>query len=165
MFVGVFAFIAGLISDRISRRRILLIGNAIMAIALILHCFTWNFVSLFVVRALTGVAGGILTGASVAYVSDYFSHERHGWANGWVGSGTSAGLIARIPIGTIMAEQFGFRWPFLVFGILLAVTIVFLWRYVPQPDVQRADHLTIRSALDGYVICDLDIPPRNGDSD
>ncbi|WP_306059104.1 MFS transporter [Natronococcus wangiae] len=151
VFVGVFAFVAGPISDRIGRRRILLIGNAIMAIALLLHWVTWDFVSLFVVRALAGVAGGILTGASVAYVGDYFPRERRGWANGWITSGTSAGLIAGIPIGTIVAEQFGFRWPFLAFGVLLAVTIVFLWRYVPQPDVQRADHLTIRSALDGYA--------------
>lgn len=151
MFVGAFAFIAGPISDRVGRHRILLIGNTIMAIALVLHWATWDFASLFVVRALAGVGGGILTGASIAYVSDYFPPGRRGWANGWIGSGTSAGLIAGIPIGTVMAEQFGFRWPFLAFGILLAVTIVLLWRYVPQPDVQRADHLTIRSALGGYA--------------
>lgn len=151
VFVGAFALIAGPISDRVGRRRILLIGNAIMAIALILHWITWDFASLFVVRALAGVAGGILTGASIAYVSDYFPPERRGWANGWIASGTSAGLIAGIPIGTIVAEQIGFRWPFLAFGTLLAVTIVFLWRYVPQPDVQRADQLTIRSALNGYT--------------
>lgn len=151
VFVGVFAFIAGPISDQIGRRRILLIGNGIMAIALILHWVTWDFASLFMVRALAGVGGGILTGASVAYVGDYFPRQRRGWANGWIASGTSAGLIAGIPIGTIVAEQFGFRWPFLAFGILLAVTTVFIWRYVPQPDVQHADHLTIRSALDGYA--------------
>ncbi|WP_330630353.1 MFS transporter [Halocatena halophila] len=151
VFVGVFAFIAGPISDRIGRRRILLIGNAIMAAALILHWFTWDFASLIVVRALAGVAGGILTGASLAYIGDYFPRDRRGWANGWVGSGTSAGLIAGIPIGTIVAEQFGYRWPFLAFGILLAVTIGFLWRYVPQPDVQRTDHLSIHSVLDGYT--------------
>lgn len=150
--VGVFALITGPISDRIGRRRILLVGNTILTIALILHWFVWDFASLFGVRALAGVAGGILTGASLAYVGDYFPREQRGWANGWLITGMAAGQVVGIPVGTLVAEQFGFRVPFLAFGILLAVALVLLWLYVPQPDVERADHLTLRSALGGYVM-------------
>ena len=150
--VGIFALITGPISDRIGRRRILLIGNMIMAVALVLHWVTWDFASLFAVRMFAGIAGGILNGASVAYVSDYFPTEKRGWANGWVASGGAAGLIAGVPIGTMMAEQYGFRWPFVAFGGILFGTFVLLLLYVPQPDVQLTDELTIRSALHRYAV-------------
>lgn len=149
--VGIFALITGPISDRIGRRRILLIGTAIMTTALMLHWVTWDFASLFVVRALAGVAGGILNGAAIAYVGDYFPREKRGWANGWVASGGSAGLIAGVPLGTMMAEQFGFRLPFVVFGGVLAISLVLQWLVVPQPDVKLTDQLTLRSALQGYA--------------
>lgn len=149
--VGVFALITGPISDRIGRRRILLLGNMIMASALLLHWFTWDFASLFLVRAFAGVAGGILNGASLAYVGDFFPRERRGWANGWVASGGAAGLIAGVPIGTLLAEQFDFRLPFVVFGGVLVVALILLWRYVPQPTVPLSDQLTLQSALEGYV--------------
>ncbi|WP_248907436.1 MFS transporter [Halocatena marina] len=150
--VGVFALITGPISDRIGRRRILLIGNTIMTVALVLHWFVWDFASLFGVRALAGVAGGILNGASLAYVGDYFPREQRGWANGWLFTGMAAGQIAGIPVGTLMAEQVGFRFPFLVFGLLLAVALLLLWMYVPDPDVELSDQLTIKSALEGYAV-------------
>lgn len=149
--VGVFALITGPISDRVGRRRILLVGNTIMAVALILHWFVWDFTSLFGVRGLAGIAGGILNGASIAYVGDYFPREQRGWANGWLFTGMAAGQIAGIPLGTLVAERFGFRFPFLVFGLLLAVALLLLWLYVPQPDVERSDQLTLRSALAGYT--------------
>lgn len=149
--VGVFALITGPISDRIGRRRILLVGNTILTIALILHWFVWDFTSLFGVRALAGVAGGILTGASLAYVGDYFPREQRGWANGWLITGMAAGQVVGIPVGTLMADRFGFRVPFLAFGLLLAVALLLLYFYVPQPDVERADQLTLRSALNGYA--------------
>lgn len=149
--VGTFALISGPISDRIGRRRILLLGTSLMTGALFLHLFASEFASLFAVRVLAGIAGGLIDGAAVAYVADYFPRERRGWANGWVLSGISAGLIAGVPIGSILAEQLGFRWVFGVFGVLLTVVLVLLWAYVPQPDVARSAQLSFRSAIDGYA--------------
>ena len=102
--VGVFAIIAGPISDYTGRRTILLAGTAVMTLRLALYGIAWDFASLFSVRAVAGIAGGILNGAAVAYVGDYFPEERRGWANGWVFSGFAAGQIAGIPLGTILAE-------------------------------------------------------------
>jgi predicted MFS family arabinose efflux permease len=149
--VGVFALITGPISDRIGRRRIILVGATVMTGALFAHVLTWDFASLLGVRGLAGVAGGILNGAAVAYVGDYFPRDRRGWANGWVFSGMAAGQIAGIPLGAVLAEQAGFRWPFVLFGVLMAATVVLVWVLVPQPDVELADRLTFASALGGYA--------------
>ncbi|WP_266075481.1 MFS transporter [Haladaptatus caseinilyticus] len=150
--VGVFSLIVGPISDHVGRHRILLVGTALLTVSLAAHGLAWDFVSLLAVRGLAGIAGGVLNGAAVAYVGDYFPREQRGWANGWVFSGFAAGQIAGIPLGAILAERLGFRVPFLLFAVLMAVTFVLVWTVVPKPDVQLATgRLSFGSAIDAYA--------------
>lgn len=135
--VAVVAVFAGPVSDRVGRRRMLLAGAAAMAVGLALHALAGGFASLLLVRTLTGAGGGVLTGATAAYVGDYFPAERRGWANGWIMSGMAAGQIVGIPLGTLLAAGWGFRTPFLLFGAFMALAWVGVWRWVPQPEVER----------------------------
>jgi predicted MFS family arabinose efflux permease len=135
--VGIFAIITGPISDRIGRRSILLYGTLAMTIALALHAVATGYTSMLVIRAIAGAAGGILSGSAVSYIGDYFPYERRGWANGWVMSGAATGQIVGIPLGTIMSEAIAFYAPFLLFSASMAVTFVFVWKFLPQPDVER----------------------------
>jgi predicted MFS family arabinose efflux permease len=151
VMVGIFAIIIGPISDKIGRRRILLIGTGAMAIALTLHGFAQTYQQLLVYRALAGVAGGILSGSVVSYVADYFPYEKRGWANGWIMSGAATGQIVGIPLGTIMAEYFGFRIPFIMFGITMAITYLVIRVKVPQPNVVlNKGALTVIGSLRKY---------------
>ena len=129
----------------------LLLGCGSMAIALWMHGVADSFYSLLVVRAAAGAAGGMLSGAAVSYVGDYFPYDRRGWANGWVMSGIAVGQIVGIPIGTILADNFSFRSAFLMFAITMTLTTVIIWLYVPQPDVERdTGRLSIGRAISGY---------------
>jgi predicted MFS family arabinose efflux permease len=151
IMLGLVALISGPISDRVGRRRILLAGTGLMSIALALHAFAFDYASLMVVRGLAGGAGGVLSGSAVAYVGDYFPYQRRGWANGWVMTGMAFGHIVGIPAGTMLAAAFGFRVPYLGFGLCMAATFVLVWRVVPQPAITRSrDRLTIGTALRGY---------------
>lgn len=150
--VGVFALIAGPVSDRIGRRRILLIGTTLMTIALAAHGFVESFASLFAVRAFAGGAGGVLNGAAIAYIGDYFPRERRGWASGWVLSGLAAGQIAGVPLGIIFANALGFRAPFVVFAVVMGIASVLVWRFVPQPDARRSERpLGVHNAVAEYA--------------
>mgnify|MGYP006279305307 CR=1 FL=1 len=151
VMLSVFALITGPISDKIGRQRILLIGTGFMAVALALHTVAQSFILLVTMRALAGCAGGMLSGGSVAYVGDYFPYERRGWANGWIMSGTAFGQVAGVPLGKILANAFGYRWPFLMFAITMGIATILIARYVPQPEVELDDQrLTIRRALRNY---------------
>jgi predicted MFS family arabinose efflux permease len=152
LMVGVFAIMAGPVSDKIGRRRILLLGTAAMTVALTLHHFITGYVSFLVLRVLAGMAGGILSGAAVSYVGDYFPYGRRGWATGWVMSGTAFGQIAGIPIGIVLAGAFGFKAPFYLFAVTMALTYILIWAKVPQPDVKRTEgRLTFKRAVAGYA--------------
>lgn len=149
--VGVVALCAGPISDRVGRRRMLLAGTAGMSVALALHALAFSSATLVAVRVLAGAAGGMLTGAAISYVGDYFPYERRGWAAGWVMSGMATGQILGIPIGALIAERSGFRPAFLLFAASLAGSFLLVYRFLPQPQVPRSDHaLDLRGYLHHY---------------
>ncbi len=145
------AVVMGPISDRVGRRRVLLAGSGTLAVMLALHGLVQTYTGMLVVRALAGAAGGMLSGAAVSYVGDYFPYERRGWATGWVMSGVAFGLVIGIPLGRVLAAAAGFRLPFLAFAALMAVAFVLIWRVVPQPDVElEPDKVTVLGTLRRY---------------
>ncbi|MEL6772209.1 MAG: MFS transporter [Bacteroidota bacterium] len=150
--VGVSTLLTGPVSDRVGRRRVLLVGAASMAVVLALHGLAESFTSLLVLRALAGAAGGILSGGAVAYVGDTFPPDRRGWANGWVMSGFAVGQILGIPIGRTLADLYGFRAPFLVFAATMVVATVLVWTLLPDATNNRdTERLTLRRVGRGYA--------------
>ncbi len=151
LMVGLFAVISGPISDRIGRRRILLMGTGIMAVSLVAHFLVVDYFSFLAVRVFSGVAGGILSGAAVSYIGDYFPYNRRGWAVGWVMSGSAFGQIFGIPMGVVLAGRFGFRAPFYLFAVTMALTFILLWVKLPQPPIRKREgRLTLGGAVSDY---------------
>ncbi|MCB0275687.1 MAG: MFS transporter, partial [Calditrichaeota bacterium] len=55
--LSTFALVMGPVSDKIGRRRILLIGAGMMSVSLLLHQIAYDYYSLLFFRALAGAAG------------------------------------------------------------------------------------------------------------
>ena len=134
--LGISALLTGPLSDRVGRRTVLLGGTALMSVTLVFHTVAADYELLIFMRVLAGVGGGMLSGGSIAYVGDYFPYDKRGWANGWIMSGTAFGQVAGVPIGKILATEFGYRWPFLLFAITMALATFMIWRFVPQPNME-----------------------------
>jgi predicted MFS family arabinose efflux permease len=97
------------------------------------------------------MAGGILSGAAVSYIGDCFPYNKRGWAVGWVMSGSAFGQIFGIPLGVVLAGHFGFRAPFYLFAITMALTYILIWLRLPQPPIRRREgRLTLRGAVKDY---------------
>lgn len=152
LMVGLFAIIAGPVSDKIGRRRILMLGAGVMTLALALHNFVHDYTSFLAVRVFAGMAGGILSGAAVSYIGDYFPYNRRGWATGWIMSGAAFGQIIGIPLGIVIAGRWGFRAPFNLFAVTMAATVLLMFFRLPQPDVARTkEKLTVGKAASDYM--------------
>lgn len=150
--LSIFALITGPISDKFGRRVVLLAGCGSMAVALALHATANSFETLLIVRAVAGAAGGMLSGAAVSFVGDFFPYNRRGWAIGWVMSGVAFGQIVGIPIGIILANNFGFKSAFLMFAVTMFFATALVWFFIPQPDVHRdAERLTVKRAVANYA--------------
>jgi len=144
------ALVMGPISDRIGRRQALLMGAGTLVVALALHGLARSFEMLLAMRVVAGAGGGMLSGAAVSYVGDYFPYARRGWAAGWVMSGVPFGIVLGIPVGRVLAVGFDFRTPFLVFAAVMTVAFVLVLTVVPQPDVEREGRLSLRDTLLRY---------------
>lgn len=134
---GLCALVMGPVSDKFGRRKMLVVGTGAMALVLFLHVFAYDYTSMLLARGLGGVAGGMLTGVSTAYIGDYFPSDRRGWANGLVMTGIAAGQIMGIPLGTVLAEWYGYYAPFVFFGVPMTLAFLLTVLFVPQPAVQR----------------------------
>lgn len=135
--LGVVALFAGYLSDYIGRKNILLLGSGLMAVVLLIHPLAYDYYSLVVIRTITGIAGGILTGSCVSYVRDYFPYEKRGWANGVVATGSAVGQIGGIPIGIILSDGFGFALPFVIFGLVMCGAFVLIFFGIPHLAVPK----------------------------
>jgi predicted MFS family arabinose efflux permease len=152
IMLSLFALVTGPVSDKIGRRRILMIGTGFMSFALLLHSFAFDYYSLLIMRAMAGAAGGVLSGSCVAYVGDYFPYHKRGWANGWIITGIATGQIVGIPLGTLLAEWYGFHGPFALFAMSMYLAFMLIWLAVPQPDIRRfSGKLTLKGALINYA--------------
>ena len=152
LMLGLFAILAGPVSDKIGRRRILILGTATMTVALALHGLVQGYTSFLAVRLFAGMAGGMLSGAAVSYIGDFFPYNRRGWATGWVMSGAAVGQIVGIPLGIALSGRWGFRAPFYIFAVTMAATVLLLWLRIPQPPVKRTEgRLSIGQATRDYA--------------
>lgn len=150
--LSVFALVIGPISDRFGRRPVLLAGTGLMTVALLMHPLAYDYASMLAVRIFAGMAAGLLTGSAISYVGDYFPYHRRGWASGWVMSGFAVGQVVAIPIGTLLADRYGFHSPFVMFAGVMVVSFVLILAVVPQPEVARTrEPLSIASALRTYA--------------
>ena len=149
--LGICALITGPLSDAVGRRRILMIGTGAMCGTLFLHSFVTDYLSLLLVRAVSGMAAGVLSGVAPAYIGDHFPSERRGWANGVVMTAIAFGQIVGIPAGTLLADRFDFAAAFMSFSIPMALSFVLVCTLARQPAVARARLTSIGSAVKRYA--------------
>ena len=122
---------AAILGTRISRRLLLVGSLSVNAFSALASAFAPTFGVLFALRMLTGGTVGAYIPASVSTAGMLMPVERRANAVFVVGLGASLGQVIGVPAGVWLGGQFGWRFPFLVFGALGVATCAFLWRAVP----------------------------------
>jgi MFS family permease len=133
------AIIFGAMGDRIGRKAtflttVSLMGGATFAIGLLptyAQAGTLAPVLLVLLRICQGTALGGEYGGAAIYVAEHAPNDRRGAATGWIQSSASFGLLAALLIifatrswlGEEAFSQWGWRIPFLMSVILLAISV------------------------------------------
>ncbi len=124
LFLAALILVGGSLGDHFGRKRIFLIGTVLFAATSIWCGLAPDAGSLITARAAQGVAGALLTPASLAIISATFSDdEQRGRAIGtW--SGFTAITAAFGPVlGGFLVEQASWRWVFFI-NIPLAIGVI-----------------------------------------
>ncbi|NTH16427.1 MFS transporter [Agrobacterium rhizogenes] len=129
LFVALFAPLAGILADRIGRKRVLLVALTIYAGAGIAPYWIDNLYGIILSRGVVGIAeAGVMT-ASTALICDYFVGERRAhWLSVQFGSASLVATFCFVLAGFL--GGYGWRAPFLVYGmtalfIPLVVVLIF----------------------------------------
>jgi MFS family permease len=133
-------WLAGLLADRFGRTRILQLTIVWFAVFTFLSGFTNSFWQLLVVRGLQGLGfggewavGSVLMGEAIRaqYRGKAVGTVQGGWAIGW---GVTA--ISYTVLFSLLPAAIAWRAMFWI-GIVPALLIFYIRRYVPEPDVFR----------------------------
>lgn len=144
-FTGVVASIpAGLLSDRIGRKKMLLFSAVIFSTAPFLYLWTTNLWQLAVVRFYHGFATAIFVPVAMAMVADLFFNER-GVKMGWFSTSTLAGrFMAPIVGGGIIGALafnpgFSYKAVYTVCGLAGVLTLVLAYWLPDAKDGKKGE--------------------------
>ncbi len=107
---------AGVLSDIIGRRRVILLAAAVFATAPFLYLFITQAWQLVLVRISHGLATAILGPVAMAAVADTFDRGR-GERMGWYSSATMVGRFLAPLVGGALIVGNDFHWVYLACGL------------------------------------------------
>jgi predicted MFS family arabinose efflux permease len=122
---GLSVLIWGPLSDAFGRKRGLLCGLAVFTAGSLISFVSTGFFMLLAGRIVAGMGASMLSLNSIAYAADFFPYENRGWAMGSILSSYFAALILGIPLGSWLADAFGWK---TVFGVIggIALSLFFI---------------------------------------
>lgn len=126
---GLFQLVYGPLGDRFGKLRIIVYALAGSAVFTIACALAGGVEWLAALRFLAGVATAAVVPLSMAFIADHFAYEVRQPVIARYLNGLIMGQIAGGSLGGIMAEWFGWRVIFVVFGVLVGALAYFVWRY------------------------------------
>jgi MFS transporter, Spinster family, sphingosine-1-phosphate transporter len=142
-FLGFYMIAApftGPLSNRYSRKKIIVSGAIFWSALTLLTAVTYTYWELLVRHTLVGVGEATFVTIAPTFVADLFPEERRGRIFGIFYLAIPVGTAAGYLLGGKLAPHFGWRFPFYVAaipGFLLALAILF----IPEPERGRFDSL------------------------
>ena len=104
---------------------IFLAGNVLCALAP-------NYPVLLVARIIIALVSGTLVAIAMTYAPDVTTERYRTKFIAWVFSGFSIASVAGVPVGTWVANAFGWRWAFILVCVLTAALMVLMIAVLPR---------------------------------
>jgi MFS family permease len=144
---GLSAPLAGMVGDRVSRKLVILAGLYVWST---ITGFTaacsrlWQFV---LVRGAEGLGETFYFPASMSLVSDYHGQETRSRAMSLHQTSVYAGIIGGGVLTGWLADNFGWKFPFICFGVAGIVLGLVLARYLREPARNAAERMSLSTNL------------------
>ena len=128
--------VGGPLSDSFGRRPIALAGMLVLTFSVIASAFAPNLEVLAVLRAMTGLGGGMIPPNNMGAIADTIAPEKRAKAMGVVMASNVVSMGVSVPLVTLLADWQDWRFAFLVSGLLLGVSLLTIWVWFPN--IRRA---------------------------
>lgn len=137
----------GLLADRWSRTQIIAAGIAVWSLATIACGFASSFMLLLVARALIGVGEAAYAPAAQSMISDSFPYDRRAMSQSIFAAGMLLGGAAGLAFGGIMGEVHGWKYTFIVVGLVCFIPGLLVLKLPEPPRRPRSEVVPLFSLL------------------
>lgn len=145
-------FISGRIADRAGRRKVMLVGSAVTAVAGFGYLVATTIATFMLLRFFHGLSTGFRPPGTSAMLADRIPKQRRGEALGYLGVAGNAGMATGPALGSWLTVEWGIEWMFVASALLgmASVALTFpLEETLPEArPVNRSDF----NLLDGGLI-------------
>jgi len=128
------------LTSKVPRKKLLLALLVLFLSGSLLSALATTFPVLLIARLISAVAHGAFFGVAVVLASQLAEPGKKGSSIALVGSGLSLATVLGGPLGTLLGQQLGWRFPFLAVAILALVTILGIAKVVPHLPGGEAPH-------------------------
>jgi DHA1 family inner membrane transport protein len=136
---GVASLAAGIASDRLGRKPLLVAGLLILAISPIGVALSESYGAAAAWRLLGGIGGGTFMGTVFATVADRFPSAERGRALGWIITGMSLSMVFGVPAVTFIGSFIGWRGALASQGFSILVAAAVVWFVTPRASKRSGD--------------------------
>ena len=162
---GGFLLLGGRLADLFGRRRMLLAGVAVFAVASLMGGIAQNPGELIAFRALQGLGGALLSPAALSLVLTIFKEgpERNRALGVWSMVAAGGGAVGLI-LGGLLTQYFNWRWTFFINVPIGLAVLLLAPRFVPaslptgKQKVDAMGALTITGSLMAAVYALAKVP-------
>lgn len=146
----IFSPIAGGLSDRIGRKKLIIFGLILNGTSQILFGLATDLWELFILRFLTGVGSAFIVPPIMAYAADISTIDERGKTMGIIGAAISFGFMIGPGIGGALSNV-NLHFPFFVAGIAAIIagilSLLFLPKTVPTSKEAPTDKNIIKQMI------------------
>ena len=145
---GLFQLLYGPIGDRIGKLRVMAACLVVFSFGTFACAFVPSIPVFAILRFLTGVAAAAVIPMSLGYIGDKFPYQDRQIALGRFMSALMIGQIAGSTLGGLFGQYLGWRYIFVVFGIVgLGVSVLLVREGAKHPEEGKAGRPLGRAIL------------------
>ncbi len=146
---------AGSYADRYGRKRAILIGLAVFAVASGLCGLAQSALILDLARALQGVGASLLVTATLAIINHAFAQQERPKAYAFWGTCLGIAMTGGPIVGVVVTDLFGWRWAFLINPPICIPLFIALAAFVDESrdhEAKRLDYAGILTFSTGLFL-------------
>ena len=139
---GIGSIVIARFADRNCRKCIVSIAILVWSVTTALTGLAQGFWQIASCRVATGIGEAGISPAGHSLICDYFPPAKRSAAIAIFVSGATVGLTVGLMLGGYVAQRYGWRWAFVVVGVVGAPVALLTSTLIDEPQRGKADNLT-----------------------